>query len=378
MLKRLTIRNYKSISDLTVEFGQWNLLIGLNGSGKSCVFEVLAGLRELIGQGGVCEKIFPLSSVPGWIPANEQVVLQEFKLEMDGPFGTMSFELSVEQDRAAATSLVVLERVTRGAEELFLRTPEGLNFARESAVQQTPMLLLGGSQSMFWLFPADIAPLRWIRHAIPMATTFGIAAPRMGSRSEAVASSPTRDFSNFVSWYRMASHSDLSAAAGFLGAVREVIAGLESLNLRDLGQGHMILEGQFRGASSNGISKQPNGERYILSFDQLSDGQRALIALYATIHFLVKEGATICIDEPDAYLALAEVQPWLNAIKDASIESGAQLIFASHHPELMNLLAPEYGILLERDGSGPTHARKFPSDDESPLLPAERVARGYE
>jgi len=378
MLKRLTIRNYKSISDLTVEFGQWNLLIGLNGSGKSCVFEVLAGLRELIGQGGVCENVFPLSSVPGWLTESEQVVVQEFKLELDGLFGPMSFELRVQQDRGAATSLVLEERVTRGEEELFLRTPEGLSFARESAVQKTPMTLLGGSQSMFWLFLTDIAPMRWIRRAIPKTTTFGIAASRMGSRSEGAASSPARDFSNFASWYRMASHSDLNAAAGFLNSLREVIAGLESLNLRDLGQGHMILEALFRPTSTNGKSMQSSGGPYILSFDQLSDGQRALVALYATIHFLVKEGATICIDEPDAYLALAEVQPWLNAIKDASIESGAQLIFASHHLELINLLAPESGILLERDGSGPTRARRFPGDVESPLLPAERVARGYE
>jgi len=49
-LKTLSIQNYKSIRDQTLELGRLNILIGGNGSGKSNLISVFRFLRELVSQ----------------------------------------------------------------------------------------------------------------------------------------------------------------------------------------------------------------------------------------------------------------------------------------------------------------------------------------
>lgn len=61
MIKKITIKNYKSIHDLTLELGHFNVFIGENGSGKTNILEAVALLsgasnnrlevEDLVGQG---------------------------------------------------------------------------------------------------------------------------------------------------------------------------------------------------------------------------------------------------------------------------------------------------------------------------------------
>ena len=47
MFKRLAIKNFKSIIDLTIELGRVNVFIGANGIGKSNVLEAIARLLDI-------------------------------------------------------------------------------------------------------------------------------------------------------------------------------------------------------------------------------------------------------------------------------------------------------------------------------------------
>src|ERR1035438_8231016 len=48
-------------------------------------------------------------------------------------------------------------------------------------------------------------------------------------------------------------------------------------------------------------------------FNELSEGQRCLICLYAILHFVLAKGHTAILDEPDNFVSLREIQPWLMA-----------------------------------------------------------------
>ncbi len=112
-------------------------------------------------------------------------------------------------------------------------------------------------------------------------------------------------------------------------------------------------------------------------FDELSDGQRALIALYVLRYAVAGPGKTLVIDEPDNYVSLREVQPWLTEMMDLALtKGGPQLWIISHHPEVLNLLARDYGWRFFRDGVGPTRVERF--QPATGLDPAETVARGWE
>lgn len=47
MFKRLAIKNFKSIIDLTIELGRMNVFIDANGMGKSNVLDAIARLLDI-------------------------------------------------------------------------------------------------------------------------------------------------------------------------------------------------------------------------------------------------------------------------------------------------------------------------------------------
>ena len=130
---------------------------------------------------------------------------------------------------------------------------------------------------------------------------------------------------------------------------------------------------QLRAVFAASESKSVN---YFLS--ELSDGQRYLLALYMILHFLVAKGSTVFIDEPDNFIALREVQPWLKAAEEAIEDYHGQLILISHHPEILNQWASRHGLRFFRENNGHVRTERFRSDPKGDLQPSELIARGWE
>ena len=93
---------------------------------------------------------------------------------------------------------------------------------------------------------------------------------------------------------------------------------------------------------------------------------------------MLKENRTVCIDEPDNFVALREIQPWLVNAKDAVEDNDSQLWVISHNPELIDYLAADHGVQFYRDEGGPVRTRRFEWKDSDVLKPSEIVARGWE
>ena len=155
----------------------------------------------------------------------------------------------------------------------------------------------------------------------------------------------------------------------------EVIDGFDSLDLVSAGQNVRVLSAKFVAGADATVAKK---RRLEFDFDELSDGQRALIALYTLLLCAVRLESTICIDEPDNFIALAEIQPWLFELSDRIDDEGAQVILVSHHPELINQLAPDHGVRFERIGFGPVRVDPYKRDPGIDLSPSELIARGWD
>jgi hypothetical protein len=59
-------------------------------------------------------------------------------------------------------------------------------------------------------------------------------------------------------------------------------------------------------------------------------------------------------------------------------EQNGQVILVSHHPELLNQMAGQGGVLLDRPGGGETRVLPFAPPDDTGLTPSEIIARGWE
>jgi hypothetical protein len=54
------------------------------------------------------------------------------------------------------------------------------------------------------------------------------------------------------------------------------------------------------------------------------------------------------------------------------------LILISHHPEILNMWANEYGMRMFREDGGPVQIEKYKTDYDDLMQPSEVVARGWE
>jgi len=102
-----------------------------------------------------------------------------------------------------------------------------------------------------------------------------------------------------------------------------------------------------------------------------------MIVLYSLLLGLQDLGHTVFIDEPENYVALPEIQPWLMELNDACADSFTQVILISHHPELIDYLGPECGKWIERDALGPARVKNMPTQIDKGLKLSEQIARGW-
>ena len=174
---------------------------------------------------------------------------------------------------------------------------------------------------------------------------------------------------NIASWYRHLIQDAPDLIEKIRLSLKNVWPGFQGLRLESAGENTKILKAVADGG----------GIRHELSLDQLSDGQRALIVLYTLLHYV--KGSTsrlVGFDEPANFVALAEIQPWVISLCQVVEDQGSQALIVSHHPELINYLAPQDAVVLSRPDGGPTRFKPFYASPGTTLPPAEVISRGWE
>jgi predicted ATPase len=181
---------------------------------------------------------------------------------------------------------------------------------------------------------------------------------------------------HLASWLRHLYQESIDAVPHIQAALKGgVLEGFVGFKLAKAGETSRVLKFDFQyGDDDTGAA----GSSFSLNFDQLSDGQRNLVALFTVLHSVSGVDTTLCLDEPDNYVALREIQPWLIELLDRSRTTAGQCVLISHHPELINYLATSQGVHFFRDNLGPVRSKPFQASEDDGILPAEVVARGWE
>ena len=171
---------------------------------------------------------------------------------------------------------------------------------------------------------------------------------------------------NFAQWYRYLLQEKPSIGYRAKQLLEDVLPGFEQVSLREIGESRK-LTAKFR----------INDKDHDFDFREISDGQRQLIVLYTVLETL-RAGlfSTVIIDEPDNFVSLREIQPWLENLNDICDEENKQAIIISHHPEIVNKMARGEELWFSRREGAHVVAKPFPTVAE--LSPAEVMARGWE
>lgn len=335
MLKNLYIDNYKRFVNFKLPLRDVTLLLGVNGSGKSSVLDVVYQLQQVLSFGKAVggPDTFPESTLTRW----DQRRVQTLALEVDAGDEAFTYQLEVEHERETGKAHVRLESLT---------TPNGPLFRCESGEAQLyrddhsegPSLFVDWRESFLARVHAGKDNKRLDRF---MDFMRGLVVCKLHPPSFAFAADRKdpvlqQDGSNFAAWYRHFVQEQPQLAVDITAKLSKAIDGFHGLRMARASDESETMRVDFAGDHGG----------HSMRLDEVSDGERALIALYTLLCLASTQRLTLLIDEPDSYLALPEVQPWLMALWDACGDCGHQALVCSHHPELIDYLG-ERGVLLE-------------------------------
>jgi hypothetical protein len=323
--------------------------------------DALGFLRRIVVEGRKIADACSPDQLTRWLHKSTQTFELEAKLGNDD----YRYRVVLDPSDHILASGVYSETVTRNGESL-MEIVGGEVHLRGDLLDEDLVYEVDPERSALATSPLRGFPdLSRLKGWLADLRCFRINPFAMGSRSEGEAPLPNHDLSNLAAWYRHLVQSSPKETRAFLDSMSGAIDGFSHLRFESIGERVSLLQAEFRGGARFGLR-------------ELSDGQRCLIALYMILHFVVAKGGTVVIDEPENFISLREIQPWLMAVTDAVEEGHGQVLLISHHPEIIDQWAPENGVQFVRDEAGPVRLEEFRGDPASALSASELVARGWE
>lgn len=376
MLKRLYIHNYKCLVNFEINFDKdISLFLGLNGSGKSSLITALYEVQNFIlfnvrlddKKIETKNRVFDTSTLTRW--GGE--TLQKFEIEIEGNAGNYKYILEIEHQPDRNFARVKNESLSFNNQSLFkfwIEEEGGKPIGKGKLFSDSQANKEGVFYASDWFSSGlgsvqgryDNTKLTWFKNWLHNLFIVHINPSAMRIDMEWEDTHPELDLSNYVAWLNYWNNENSEGVFSVVTELKKIIKGFSSFKFSQFGL-KKILEVKI------------NNQFY--RFDELSDGQKTLAALY-TLIYCVPENSTICIDEPENFLALPEIQPWLNALSEQVREKNLQVLLISHHPSLINFLAPDSGYWFSKQNN---HSRleKITEQDSDGLSLAQLIEIGW-
>lgn len=367
MLKRFYADNYKCLVNFDMALAQVACLVGANGTGKTAVFTALQGLQKFLG-GALVEEAFEPWTCTRWTSRTRQ----SFGIEVTGPQGTpFRYELvvrhgenlkqSVVEHEAVSSNGAILYQQAEGEVRLFGDNPTNgphTTFPGEPRRSFLPVLQPRPDNKLLTEFKQWVARM-WL---------FALRPHEVSPDSRGEVGILDTEGKNFVSWYRNILQESPALATLIWQDLRPVIPGLQTITLPQLGLNArvLLLECQFPGAAP-----------FKLALGEISEGQRVLLLLYTILHALAPAASLLVFDEPDNFMAEAELEPWLSRMREAVVDANKGTLLAmSHHPQVIDYLAADQVLQLSRTEDGLTRLRDVRVPLDQGLTASEFIRLG--
>ena len=305
MLKRVYIDNFRSFVNFELALGQQQLILGLNGSGKSTLLEVLTAVKKLVVGDAHPEVLFPDTSRTRWQTLSQQT----FELDVDLG-ASYRFRLEIDSWGSPARTRIRREVVLCDNRPVFEFIEGEVHLFNDNFQHKVTYPFDWFRSALATVQPrSENTKLTQFKNWVETLYCLQLNPHRMSQWAEREESEPASDMVNFASWYRHMAQERADSGSKLQGQLRKIIPGLESLDLRAAGGNRRVVALEFSDGSS-----PPHFFR--IGFEELSDGQRILICLYALLNFVVEGDACLFLDEPENYIAIPEIQPWLMELRD--------------------------------------------------------------
>jgi hypothetical protein len=342
-----------------MNFEPMAVFCGINGTGKSSVFDAIKFVRDLaIGNcflGGPAHfnnRTVSRLEFTHWLKSETQ----EFELDLEADGYHFRYLLHLEQIQGHEPR-IIKEQAFCDGRELYNRDLDGIHF--DNSGSGFP---LDWRQAALASIHASVKrrEIESLQKALSNVLIMRPGVHGIENESREESHSPDLGLSNLISWYRSLAQ-DQECTDLLRESLRAVWPDFKFLRLVDAGMSVKALELAF--------------EDEDLLFDQLSDGEKMLIGLYLVHTALCKGNVnTVLIDEPDNFVNLQEIQPWLLSISEL-IDDRHQVLIISHNSEILDS-NPSKAFFFRRDNHR-SPARCTSLDIPGGLTVREALARGW-
>jgi predicted ATPase len=350
MIKEISIKNFKSIKDVHLSFGQINLMVGLNGAGKTNLIRAITLIRNLAMGSPLEESTKEMMVVPSEL-FFQQDMSTEISLSIDVAKEGIgySFELIIENDNNRQINILPLKIKSERLLE-YLETNENVkkivykresgNLVKNEDGQNIPIEVASNQTvSGIYKHPSIVAFRELIR-----GVNFINADIVNSSKQSRFARYD--DPTNLTSLIVKLKHEDEKKFKMFEDTLKKLLPSLS--NITDFSAGEstgndkglfLVLFEQLKLAGK-------------LSFKSLSDGDvRTLMIILSVV--LLEENSTLILEEVENALHPHRVKLIIEYLKRVSYSNDLQLILTTHNPLIIDTIAPEEVIYVQRqNGSG--------------------------
>lgn len=367
MLARIALNNYNCFVGFEIRLPRRLLLVGSNGSGKTSLWEAIAALQDFLVRGSDVADVFPTRSRTRWLRDNTQ----SFSIDVSQGDKTYTYTLEIQHDLVRRTAAIELEKLSLGDRPLYEnRAGEVRLYGDELRIDGMPRTVFPFGRRRSFL--ADVEPRPDNTHVTAFreaVADFWLMkpSPRIEPTTAEEGGWLERDGRNFPSWFRGVLADKPEIGTLLNEALRPSMPGLRRIYFEKISQKvrELVLESQV------------DGREFPISVSELSDGQRSLMLLHGLLLGAYEHAGLAFLDEPDLGLAPHEIQPWLAQAVNALDNHDGQLFVISHHPAVIDYLAPDMTLRFWRPSGGRTRIDEITLETTGGTRVSEWLSRSW-
>ncbi|WP_292320047.1 AAA family ATPase [Caldisphaera sp.] len=346
MLKKIRIKNFKSLKDLELNLGKINVIVGPNGAGKSNLVDAFILLKELVKPSS-----YPLYPFRRWGGYNNAVYMNDERLNIELKLEADDYYYGISVN--GSNGLQVLE--------------EELNYGNHKLVKKGGDISVDDKQgkmnpsmSIFHLFVSPWPGFSFTLFASPVQIPQDLISNfliKFGNDIAVLRINPQAALSPVPTNYPNVLREDGFGLANIIlpylsNLPKQITEMLEELNLK------LRIEATPEGNLVLNMMENINNREIFLHSSAIPWGVVKMLTIISTIEIL--KPSLVIIDEIENSLHLNFIERLIDELKYSQT---TQAIVTTHSPMVIDLVEPSDVVMLHKK-SGESVAERFENSEQ--------------
>jgi len=347
MITHVSIKNYKSLADVSVDLGPLTVLVGQNGTGKSNFVDALRFVSEAV-QLGLAQAIKARHGINAILFSASQKRSNHMSMMLDFDFIDGHRSYSFEIAKTSKSDYFVHTESLHGP-DIDLNLTHGLGDIQDATgkkVVNTPTYKSYKTLTLSFLNPdvtleQNVSPtaIHLMREFLTNAGYYTILPETLSTLGDSQTTSVlAQDGSNIGSVLRLLKTESKDRFHSLIDFMSYAVPDIRDISFQEIG-GYIVVK----------LTHRVNDHDAIFDIKQESDGTLRLLGILAALH-QDPAPSLITIEEPELMIHPGVLGVLSDAIIEASLRS--QIIVTTHSPDLISRFDPSVIRVVEKvDGA---------------------------